>query len=258
VPLNPPISSWRERRVWVVGASTGIGRALAEGLLARGARVAVSARRTGPLNELAQAHGEAVAVLPLDVTDAGQVRDAAEALVARWGGCDLVLCVAGNYQPMRAWELDLSAARQLVEVNVMGVFNVVHAVLPALLAQGGGGIGIVSSVAGFRGLPRSLVYGPTKAALINLAEALYLDLHGRGVAVHVINPGFVKTPLTDQNDFQMPALISAEEAAAHTLRGIERGAFEIHYPKRFTLLLKLLRVLPYRWYFPMIHRITGL
>ncbi len=258
MPLNPPIDTWRERRVWVVGASTGIGRAIAEALLARGARVALSARRAEPLDALRQAHPERVTVLPLDVTDAAQVHAAAQSMAARWGGCDLVLCVAGNYLPMRAWELDLAAARQLVEVNVMGVFNVVDAVLPTLLAQGSGGIGIVSSVAGFRGLPRSLVYGPTKAALINLAEALYLDLRGRGLSVHVINPGFVKTPLTDRNDFQMPALISAEEAAAQTLRGIERGAFDIHYPKRFTLLLKLLRLLPYRWYFPMIHRITGL
>lgn len=258
MPLNPPIASWHERRVWVVGASTGIGRAIAEALLSRGARVALSARRPEPLEELQRAHPERALALPLDVTDAGQVRLAAESLAKRWGGCDLVLCVAGNYLPMRAWELDLGVARRLVDVNVMGVFHVVHAVLPMLLGQGSGGIGIVSSVAGFRGLPRSLVYGPTKAALINLAETLYLDLRGRGLSVHVINPGFVKTPLTDRNDFQMPALISAELAAAHTLRGIERGEFEIHYPKRFTLLLKLLRVLPYRWYFPMIHRITGL
>ncbi len=258
MPLNPPIGDWRERRVWVVGASTGIGRAIADALVARGARVAVSARRAEPLGEMVLANPNRVTALPLDVTDAESVRLAAEALAVRWGGCDLVLCVAGNYLPMRAWEMDLVALRRLVDVNLMGVLNVVHAVLPMLLKQGAGGIGIVSSVAGFRGLPQSLAYGPTKAALINLAETLYLDLRGRGLAIHVINPGFVKTPLTDQNDFEMPALISAQEAAEQTLRGLERGEFEIHYPKRFTRLLKLLRVLPYRWYFPLVHRITGL
>jgi NAD(P)-dependent dehydrogenase (short-subunit alcohol dehydrogenase family) len=242
----------------VVGASTGIGRAIAELLVGHGARVAVSARRAAPLESLVVEHPDQVVALPLDVTEPDGIRLAVEALVERWGGLDLVLCVAGNYVPMRANRMDLEAARKLVDVNLMGVLNVVHAVLPRLLAQGNGGIGIVSSVAGFCGLPQSLVYGPTKAALINLAETLYLDLHRSGVAIHVINPGFVKTPLTDQNDFKMPALISAEAAAVHTLRGLERGEFEIHYPKRFTRLLKLLRLLPYRWYFPLIHRITGL
>lgn len=258
MPLNPPIRDWCERRVWVVGASTGIGRAIAERLVGRDARVAVSARRAAPLEAMVAEHPGRVMALPLDVTAPESIRAGVEALAARWGGLDLVLCVAGDYVPMRANRMDLDAARRLVDVNLVGVLNVVHAVLPTLLAQGNGGIGIVSSVAGFRGLPQSLAYGPTKAALINLAETLYLDLHRSGIAVHVINPGFVKTPLTDQNEFEMPALISAEEAAVHTLRGLERGEFEIHYPKRFTRLLKLLRVLPYRWYFPLIHRITGL
>lgn len=258
MPLNPPIRGWREQRVWVVGASTGIGRAMAEALVSRGARVAVSARRADSLQEMVLSNPDRVAALPLDVTDLESIRSAAHTLESRWGGCDLVLCVAGDYAPMRAWEMDLAVARKLVDVNLMGVLNVVYAVLPMLLTRGAGGIGIVSSVAGYSGLPRSLVYGPTKAALINLAEALYLDLHGRGLSVHVINPGFVRTPLTEQNDFEMPALISAAEAAALTLRGLERGEFEIHYPKRFTLVLKLLRALPYRWYFPLIRRITRL
>lgn len=256
MPLNPPIRGWSDQRVWVVGASTGIGRAMAEALVSRGARVAVSSRRAESLQQIVQSNPDRVAALPLDVTDLDSIRSAVELLKSRWGGFDLVLCVAGDYAPMRAWEMDLSVARKLVDVNLMGVLNVVYAVLPTLLAQGSGGIGIVSSVAGYSGLPRSLVYGPTKAALINLAEALYLDLHGRGLSVHVINPGFVRTPLTEQNDFEMPALISAAEAAALTLRGLEQGEFEIHYPKRFTLVLKLLRALPYRWYFPLIRRIT--
>jgi len=131
-------------------------------------------------------------------------------------------------------------------------------VLPALLAQGKGAIGLVSSVAGFRGLPKALVYGASKAGLINFAETLYMDLRPRGLGVYLINPGFVKTPLTDRNEFRMPALITAEEAADEILAGLRAGMFEIHFPRRFTGVLKLLRLLPYRAYFALIHRMTGL
>ena len=144
----------------------------------------------------------------------------------------------------------------------MGALHVLSGVLPAMLeaAQRGqaGHLSLISSVAGFRGLPKSLAYGPTKAALINLAETLYLDLHDLGIGVSVINPGFVATPLTAGNDFTMPALISPEVAAEAILQGWERGEFDIHFPKRFTRVMKLLRLLPYRLYFPAIRRFTGL
>lgn len=259
MPLNPPIAHWTDRRVWVVGASTGIGAALARALLERGARVAVSARRPEPLDELVAAAppGRALA-LALDVTDALSVADAHRALITAWGRLDVVLVVAGSYKPMRAWEFDLHAARALVDVNVNGVLNVLAAALPHLIASNEGHIGIIASVAGYSGLPQALIYGPTKAALLNLAEVLYLDLAPKGIGVHVVCPGFVKTPLTDRNEFHMPALISPEEAADRTLRGFERGEFETHYPKRFTRWLKILRLLPYSLYFPLIRRITGL
>lgn len=130
--------------------------------------------------------------------------------------------------------------------------------LPTLLSQRKGGVGIVASIAGLSGLPLALIYGPTKAALINLCESLYLDLHPRGLSVYLINPGFVATPLTADNDFAMPALISAFTAASELLHGIEGGEFHIHFPKRFTNWLRLLRLLPYRWYFWLIHKFTGL
>ncbi|MGZ5049072.1 MAG: SDR family NAD(P)-dependent oxidoreductase [Usitatibacter sp.] len=151
----------------------------------------------------------------------------------------------------------LGAARAIVETNLMGFFNVLGAAVPTLLKQGEGNIVLVSSVAGYRGLPKSLVYGPTKAAIINLGETLYLDLRPKGIGVCVVNPGFVKTPLTAQNDFKMPALISPEEAAAEILAGLERGEFEIHFPRRFTRVLRMLRLLPYSLYFPAIRRLTG-
>lgn len=252
--LNPRIASWNGLRVWVVGASTGIGAALARQLLGAGARVALSARRRAPLDELAR--DGAALVVPLDVTDRVQVGAAAQQVQARWGGFDLVLLVAGTHAAMRADSWDLARARALLEVNLFGVLNCLDATLPALLAQGRGGIAIVASVAGYVGLPQALAYGPSKAALINLAESLYGDLHPRGIGVYLVNPGFVDTPLTRRNGFRMPALISADEAARRTLAGIARGDFEIHYPRRFTTWLKLARILPYRLQFAAVRRAT--
>jgi NADP-dependent 3-hydroxy acid dehydrogenase YdfG len=257
--LNPPIRDWQDRRCWIVGASTGIGAALADALVAKGARVALSARRAGPLKEMAARCGKGRALaLPLDIIDAPALEEATAAIVKAWGGLDLVVFMAGEYRPMRAWDLQLDVARTMVEVNLMGYFNGLAAVVPQMLAQGSGTIALVSSVAGYRGLPKSLVYGPTKAAVINLAEALYLDLQPKGIGVCVVNPGFVRTPMTDQNDFKMPALIEPDEAAREIVRGLEEGEFEIHFPKRFTRFLKALRLLPYGSYFSAARKATGL
>ena len=179
--LNPPIRDWKDRRCWIIGASTGIGAALADRLAAAGARVALSARRAAPLEEMAARYpkGSALA-LPLDITDAPALAKAAARLDRAWGGIDLVVVMAGEYKPMRAWDLDLEAARRMVDTNLMGTYNALAAVVPRLIGQGAGTIALVSSVAGYRGLPKSLVYGPTKAAVINLAETLYLDLRPKG------------------------------------------------------------------------------
>jgi NAD(P)-dependent dehydrogenase (short-subunit alcohol dehydrogenase family) len=256
--LNRPIRGWSARRCWIVGASTGIGAALAELLAAKGCRVALSARRGEPLEEMARRFGHANALaLPLDIRDSKSMAAAAQAIASAWGGIDLVVLMAGDYKPMSAARMDLEVVRGMIETNLVGFFNGIAAVVPRLLEQGEGQIAIVSSVAGYRGLPRSLVYGPTKAALINLAETLYLELNPKGVGVCVVNPGFVRTPLTAQNDFRMPALISPGEAALEIVAGLERGQFEIHFPKRFTRVLRLLRLLPYGLYFPAIRRMTG-
>ena len=258
MPLNTPIKDWTGKRVWVIGASQGIGEALARALLARKAKVALSARGRERLEEIAETAGGESLVLPVDVTQPEEIAAAFSSLRGQWDGVDLVLIVAGTHRSVRAWELNREIVRTLIDTNLIGVFNVLEAIVPGLLEQGKGGVGVVSSVAGYRGLPTALVYGATKAALINLAETLYLDLKPRGLDVYLVNPGFVKTPLTDKNEFKMPALISAEEAAGHTLRGLERGAFEIDYPKRFTLAMKLLRVLPYWLYFRAVRGFTGL
>jgi len=253
VSLNPPIRDWRGLRCWIVGAGTGIGAALAKELDARGARLALSGRREAPLREVAAAMRESL-VRPLDVRDAATLAATARELAERWGGIDLVVCMAGVYEPVRAWTLDAARAREAVEVNLVGPFNLVAAVAPVMMRQGTGILALVSSVAGYRGLPKSLVYGPTKAALINLAESLYLDLRPKGIGVCIVNPGFVRTPLTAGNDFRMPALIEPDEAAREIVAGLERGRFEIHFPRRFTRVLKLLRLLPPRLYFAAVRR----
>ena len=254
--LNPPISDWRGQRVWLVGASTGIGRALAERLHALGATVIVSARKADALEQFVAQHPGSLA-LPLDVTDGQAVLAAANAAQAD-GPLDLVCYCAGHYHAMRATAIDLPDLLRHHEVNTVGALHLLAAITPGMVARGQGHISLVSSVAGFRGLPQSLAYGPTKAALINLAETLYLDLQPQGLGVSVINPGFVETPLTAQNEFHMPALITPEQAAQAIVQGWAQGEFDIHFPKRFTRVMKLLRLLPYRLYFPAVRRITGL
>ena len=201
-----------------------------------------------------RANGLAVAA---DVTIPESLAAAHRRVGAAWGGLDLAIYLAGAYKPQRAWELTLADARRQVEVNLMGAYNLLSLVVPGLLAESRGAIALVSSVAGFRGLPNSLAYGPTKAALINLAEALYLDLAPRGIGVHLISPGFVETPLTARNPFKMPALIKPDVAAEAILAGFARGEFETHFPKRFTCTLKLARHLPYRAYFAAVRKATG-
>ena len=260
MPLNPKIDDWTGRSVWLVGASTGIGRATAELMHTQGARVAVSARSPAPLDAFVAAHPGSLA-LPLDVNDRAAVHAAAQQVVAAHGGIDLVMYCAGTYQAMRADNFDLNVALNHVQVNYAGALVLLNAVLPILREQAaagrGGHLSLVSSVAGYRGLPKSLAYGPTKAALTHLAEVLYLDLAPLKLGVSVISPGFVATPLTAQNDFHMPALITPEVAAAEILKGLARGEFEMHFPKRFTLWLKGLRHLPYGAYFAAVRSGVG-
>lgn len=254
-PLNPPIRDWRGRRVWLVGASSGIGAALARQLADAGAQLALSARDADRLAEVA-ADCPGGAVLPLDVSRAGDLQRAHDELLAAWGALDVVILNAGTYRPQRAWELTRESVRETLDVNLLGVMDGVAAIVPSLLAQGRGAIVIVGSVAGYCGLPRAAVYGPSKAALVNLAESLYLDLVPKGVSVFLVSPGFVATRLTAQNEFKMPALIQPDEAAAEILGGLARGAFEIHFPRRFTRVMKMVRCLPYRLFFPLVRRAT--
>lgn len=241
--MNPKIEDWRGRRIWIVGASSGIGAALARQLRGAGAHLALSARREPALREVA---GPGDQVLPADVTDIDALESVRDLLIERWGSIDMVVYCAGVYTPMRAWNMDLGVVREALAINLQGVYNLLHAALPLLTREGAGGVCLVASVAGFTGLPKALAYGPAKAAMINLAQILYTDLRPRGVAVYLVNPGFVATRLTAKNDFTMPAVITPEQAAEAIVRGIASGRFEIHFPKRFTCWVKLLALLPDR------------
>lgn len=249
------ITSFSEKRIWVIGASSGIGEACARALISAGAKVAVSSRRVERLHQIAQsALKDQTLCIPLDVTNEAQLQEGYQAIQNAWGGIDLMLFVSGVYTPLRADDFDIRVAEKTIDANLMGPMRAVALVLPEMLRAHAGHIAIVGSVAGYSGLPKALAYGPSKAAIINFCENLYYDLLPTGVSVHMISPGFVATEATAQNDFEMPALISAEEAASEILTGIQNGEFDIHFPKRFSRFLKFLRILPYPLYFWIVRR----
>ena len=254
--FNPKFTEWNNKRVWLIGASTGIGEALARQLDQLGCKQMLSARSIDKLTTLAGELQNATA-LPLDVTQQNAVNIAFDSVMKAWGGVDLIVLMAGTYSEMSVKQFDIEKVRQQIDVNLNGTMHVLGNALPKLLEQKSGHIAIVSSVAGYRGLPNSLAYGPSKAALINLAEALHVELKPHNVGVSVVNPGFVDTPLTRKNTFPMPFLITAEKAAQEIITGLEKGEFEIHFPKAFTRILRTLRILPYSLYFPAVRKMTA-
>ncbi len=255
--LNPRITEWKDRTVWLVGASSGIGRATAEALHARGANVVVSARNADAMVAFERQCAGSLGIA-LDATDRDAMRNAAQRIETRFGRIDLAVYCAGHYKALRATQFDLDEMLKHQQVNYVGALHMIDAVMAMLLKQKAGHLSLISSVAGYRGLPQSLGYGPTKAALINLAQTLYLDLEPLGIGCSVINPGFVETPLTAQNKFAMPALITPAQAATEILKGWAAGDFEIDFPKRFTLMMRAMSHLPDGLYFKLIRRATGL
>ena len=255
--LNPPIEQWQGRLAWIVGASSGIGRATAVALAQRGARVVASARGAAALEQLARECPGTFA-LPLDVTDRGGVAEAYAALKREHGVPDLAFACAGHYLPQRATAFSFDEMKRHLDINYTGTLHLLDVLLPDFVAARAGHLSLMGSVAAYRGLPRALAYGPTKAALNNLAEVLYLDLRERGIGVSIVNPGFVETPLTAQNDFAMPALMSPQDAAEAIVEGWSRGHFEMHFPRRFTWGLKALQHVSHALYFAAVRRATGL
>ena len=247
------MNAYADKHVWIIGASSGIGHALAVELAAQGAVLALSARNKDKLHALNGELGGGHVVLPLDVADAQAFEAAAKAVQDAFPRLDSAIFMAAVYNPASLENLDVEDARQTVDINLNGAFNAVHAVLPVLKKQGAGQLALCASVAGYRGLPNAQPYGATKAAMINLAESLRIE--ERGLDIKLINPGFVRTPMTDKNDFKMPMMIESKEAAKIIARELQTGRFEIHFPKRFTLFVKLLAVLPAFLYFKCISRI---
>jgi short-subunit dehydrogenase len=245
--------------VWITGASTGIGAALAQALARAGHTVAITARSADKLAALAQqAYGQGrIVAYPADVLDGDAVKAAAQKIVADLGGIDTAILSAGTYTPDKPGVFDAAGIEAQFALNVGGTVKTLDAILPHMRKAGHGHIAIVASVAGYRGLPMAAGYGATKAALINMAESLKLDFARQNIRLQVICPGFVKTPLTDKNDFPMPFIMPAEKAAGLIARGLASHRFEIAFPWQLVWSLKLMRVLPYGLYFPLIARTTG-
>jgi short-subunit dehydrogenase len=251
------LASFSGRRVWVTGASTGIGEALVTPLVARGARVAITARRGELLDASVLRHkgatGSPVMAVPADVTDRDAVHAAAQHIERTWGGIDVAIFNAGgSVGDRRAFHAD--DYTQTMTLNYFSVVYGIDAVLPGMLARGQGHIAAVASLGGYRPTPVAVSYGASKAAVIHLMDGLRFDLAPQGVAVTVINPGFVRTPLTARHTFHMPFLVEAADAAERIVRGLERNAWEIHFPAPLSWTMKALRILPYGLYAGIIKR----
>lgn len=244
---------------WITGASSGIGRALALTLAARGWRVAVTARRAQDLADLATAAAGRILPYAADVTDGAALAEVAARIRADHGPIALAIANAGVYLPAdgAAIGAEVDLYRRSLDVNVMGAVHVLAAVVPDMVARGRGHVALVASVTGYGGLPTAPAYGMTKAALNNLAEGLWFDLAPKGVLVSVVNPGFVDTPATAENPFPMPFLMPVEAAATALADGLAKGRFEIAFPAPMVWLLKTINLLPRALYLRLVARATG-
>lgn len=251
-------NSFRGKRIWLIGASEGIGRSLAFRLAECGALLALSSRNELVLKELAGSlqtaslERDAPIIAPCDVRQEASVNQAFSSIMAQWKSFDILIYNAGYYEPMPAKKFDLPAIEAMVDVNLNGALRVLKNTLPVFLSAKAGHIALVGSIAGYRGLPNALGYGASKAALIHLAENLACDLLDTGIKVQIINPGFVKTRLTDKNNFHMPQLMTPEKASALIVDGLQSDRFEIRFPWLFSTFLKWARLLPARYYFRMV------
>ncbi len=245
--------SKNQKKIWITGASSGIGKAVAEKFAEKGWQVAVSARRKEKLELMSK--NENIFSFPLDVTNADHCKDTFQKILEKFNNIDICFFCSGTYDPKKEQEINLEQIKLVMEVNYFGTINCVKAVEQYFKNKKKGHISIVSSIAGYRGLPNSSGYGPSKAALTNFAESIYFDFKKSNIKVSVVSPGFIKTPLTDKNEFQMPFLRSAEFAADKIYNGLTKtNSFEIHFPIQLTLMLKFFRILPYKIYLFLIDK----
>ena len=244
---------------WITGASAGMGRAVAQRLADQGYTVYASARSADDLSRMGREYSGKgrIVPLPLDVTDRAAGEKAVERIIEEAGSLVLAIFNAGNYLPNRGFDLKHETFEQTFAINFFGVLNGFIPALDAMKEAGRGHIAIVASSSGYGGLPNASAYASSKSALINMAESLKFDLDLMNVRLQVVTPGFVDTPLTQKNDFPMPFLMPVDDAAGAFLKGLGSNAFDITFPKRFTYLLKMLNLLPYRLYFPLVASFTG-
>ena len=247
--------SENQKKIWITGASSGIGKAVAEKFAAEGWRVAVSARRKDLLDELAR--NQNISSFPLDVTNRSQIEIVFKNILNEFGNLNICLFSSGTYEPKDEQTIDPDKIKNVMNVNFLGVIDCVKAVESYFKNKKSGHISIVSSIAGYRGLPNSSGYGPSKAALTNFSESIYFDFKKYGIRVSIVSPGFIKTPLTDKNDFPMPFLKTPDYAAEKIFNGlVKSNSFEIHFPKGLTLTLKFLRILPYKLYLFLVDKLV--
>ena len=245
-----------DKVIWITGASTGIGKALAIKFSQNGWKVAISARREALLNEIAS-ENKNIFAFPFDVTDKEKCNSTFNLIKNKFDNIDLCVFSTGTWDPKKEKEIDVEQIENVMKINFFGTLNCIKSVESYFKTRGYGQISIVSSIAGYRGLPNSTGYGPSKSALNNLAESLYFDFKRHGVRVSLISPGFITTPMTDKNDFKMPFLKSPEFAAEKIYNGLVNSkSFEIDFPKQLTITLKLLKILPIKLYFKIVERMT--
>jgi len=242
-----------QKKIWITGASSGIGKALALKFATEDWKVAISARRKGLLDEIAQNRN--ISSFPLDVTDNDLVKSTFSNILEEFKNLDLCVFCSGAYDPKLEKEVNREQIKKIMNINFFGVLNCIKSVEDYYKKRMNGHISIVSSVAAYRGLPNSSGYGPSKAALTNLTESLYFDFKKHNVRISLISPGFIRTPLTNQNTFNMPFIKTPEFAANKIYNGlIKSSTFEIHFPKQLTIFLKILRILPYSLYLFLINK----
>jgi len=245
-----------KKTIWITGGSTGIGKALAIKFADNGWNVAISARRENLLNEISE-NNDNIFSFPLDVTNKLQCKEVFQDIIKKFQSVDICFFSTGTWNPKKERDIDVEQIEDVFKVNFFGTLNSIKAVEEYFKNKKGGIITIVSSIAGYRGLPNSTGYGPSKSALNNLAESLYFDFKRSNVRVCLVSPGFIKTPMTDKNDFKMPFLKSADYAANKIYDGLlNKNDFEIHFPKSLTLVLKLFSFLPSKLYFSLIGKMT--
>ena len=243
-----------DKVIWITGASSGIGKALAIKFAKEGWKVAISARRENLLNEIAKTYND-IFPYPLDVTDSNKCELVFKSIKEKFKNVDISVFSTGMHDPKSEKSLDLNKVRQIMEVNFFGTINSVNAVYKYYKERKSGQISIVSSVAGYRGLPAGGAYCASKSALTSFTESLNFDMKRKNVRVSLISPGFIKTPMTDQNDFPMPMIKSPEFAAEQMFKGLTKSkSFEIHFPKSFTSIMKVLKVIPNGLYFKIVEK----